>query len=69
MDSKKDLKELKALISYLVGHNVSHVQELEELSKSMMGMDEAKKKVMDATKCYKKGNEELESALEKIEEE
>lgn len=62
------LKELEALIRYLVDHNVHHTEELEELALSLKQnhKDEAYADVLSAIESYKEGNNKLSSALSKF---
>lgn len=54
-------EELMALISYMVGHNASHANELAELAVKLdeAGNHEAYHKVMDAVQCFYRGNQIL----------
>ncbi len=62
------LKELEALIRYLVDHNVHHTEELEELAESLKknNKDEAYAEVLSAIESYREGNKKLSSALDKF---
>lgn len=68
MENNDTIKELTALITYLVNHNESHTKELEELGESLKkeGKLEAYNDVLNAVSDYRKGNEKLKSSLTKI---
>ncbi len=62
-----DIKELTALINYMIHHNEHHNGELEELASSLKGVDEAAyKKVKDAISDFEKGNAALSEALKEL---
>ena len=61
-------EELIALMRYMVGHNVSHTNELKELAHkhSHTGDSEACAKVLDAVRDYETGNQKLAESLEQL---
>ena len=60
--------ELVALMRYMVGHNVSHTDELKELAHKLShtGDSEACAKVLDAVRDYETGNQKLAESLEQL---
>ena len=62
------LEELIALMRYMVGHNVSHTNELKELAHKLShtGESEACAKVLDAVRDYETGNQKLAESLEQL---
>ena len=58
-------EELIALMRYMVGHNVSHTNELKELAHKLShtGDSEACAKVLDAVRDYETGNQKLAEKL------
>ena len=65
-DTPRD--ELIALMRYMVGHNVSHTNELKELAHKLShtGDSEACAKVLDAVRDYETGNQKLAESLEQL---
>lgn len=65
-DTPRD--ELIALMRYMVGHNVSHTNELKELAHKLShtGDSEACAKVLDAVLDYETGNQKLAESLEQL---
>ena len=61
-------EELIALMRYMVGHNVSHTNELKELAHKLShtGDSEACAKVLDAVRDYETGNQKLAESLEQL---
>ena len=61
-------EELIALMRYMVGHNVSHTNELKELAHKLShtGDSEACAKVLDAVRNYETGNQKLAESLEQL---
>ena len=66
MDTPRE--ELIALMRYMVGHNVSHTNELKELAHKLShtGDSEACAKVLDAVRDYETGNQKLAESLEQL---
>lgn len=65
MENNKE--ELIALITYLINHNEHHNDELKDLALSLKDVDfAAYSKVEEAISLFKKGNENLRLALEKL---
>ena len=60
--------ELVALMRYMVGHNVSHTDELKELAHKLShtGDSEACEQVLDAVRDYETGNRKLAASLERL---
>lgn len=65
-DTPRD--ELIALMRYMVGHNVSHTNELKELAHKLShtGDSAACAKVLDAVRDYETGNQKLAESLEQL---
>ena len=61
-------EELIVLMRYMVGHNVSHTNELKELAHKLShtGDSEACAKVLDAVRNYETGNQKLAESLEQL---
>ena len=61
-------EELIVLMRYMVGHNVSHTNELKELAHKLShtGDSEACAKVLDAVREYETGNQKLAESLEQL---
>ena len=61
-------EELIALMRYMVGHNVSHTNELKELAHKLShtGDSEACAKVLDAVRDYETGNQKPAESLEQL---
>ena len=61
-------EELIALMRYMVGHNVSHTNELKELAHKLShtGDSEACAMVLDAVRDYETGNQKLAESLEQL---
>ena len=57
--------ELIALMRYMVGHNVSHTNELKELAHKLAhtGDSEACAQILDAVQDYETGNQKLAASL------
>lgn len=62
----QEKNELVALMDYLVKHNVSHTEELAELANQVEENEESKALIMQAIEEYKKANDTLKNALEKL---
>ena len=60
--------ELIALMRYMVGHNVSHTNELKELAHKLAntGDSEACAQILDAVQDYETGNQKLAASLEQL---
>lgn len=60
--------ELIALMRYMVGHNVSHTNELKELAHKLAhtGDSEACAQILDAVQNYETGNQKLAASLEQL---
>ena len=60
--------ELIALMRYMVGHNVSHTNELKELARKLArtGDSEACAQILDAVQDYETGNQKLAASLEQL---
>ncbi|MBR0412638.1 MAG: hypothetical protein IJI47_03625 [Eubacterium sp.] len=60
--------ELKALVEYMVNHNVSHTEELSQIAAQLKetGNDVASEKTLAAIEEYNKGNALLKDALDKL---
>ena len=56
--------ELIALMRYMVGHNVSHTNELKELAHN--GDSEACAQILDAVQDYETGNQKLAASLDQL---
>ena len=61
-------EERIVLMRYMVGHNVSHTNELKELAHKLShtGDSEACAKVLDAVRDYETGNQKLAESLEQL---
>ena len=59
-------EELIVLMRYMVGHNVSHTNELKELAHKLSHTGEACAKVLDAVRDYETGNQKLAESLEQL---
>ena len=61
-------EELIVLMRYMVGHNVSHTNELKELAHKLShtGDSEACAKVLVAVRDYETGNQKLAESLEQL---
>lgn len=59
------MEELLALMNYMVGHNVSHAEELANLAMQLKqeGNDAAYEQVMDAVADFDSGNKKLAAVL------
>ena len=59
------MEELIALMNYMVGHNVSHAEELANLAMQLKqeGNDDAYAQVMDAVADFDSGNKKLAAVL------
>ena len=62
--------ELIALMRYMVGHNVSHTNELKELAHKLAntGDSAACAQILDAVQNYETGNQKLAASLEQLQE-
>ena len=60
--------ELIALMRYMVGHNVSHTNELKELAHKLAhtGDSEACAQILDAVQDYETGNQKLAASLDQL---
>lgn len=60
--------ELIALMRYMVGHNVSHTNELKELAHKLAntGDSEACAQILDAVQNYETGNQKLAASLDQL---
>ena len=60
--------ELIALMCYMVGHNVSHTNELRELAHKLAntGNGAACAQILDAVQDYETGNQKLAASLEQL---
>ena len=60
--------ELIALMRYMVGHNVSHTNELKELAHKLdnTGDSAACAQILDAVQDYETGNQKLAASLEQL---
>ena len=56
--------ELIALMRYMVGHNVSHTNELKELAHKLDS--EACAQILDAVQDYETGNQKLAASLDQL---
>lgn len=65
-DTPRD--ELIALMRYMVGHNVSHTNELKELAHKLAhtGDSAACAQILDAVHDYETGNQKLAESLEQL---
>ena len=65
-DTPRD--ELIALMRYMVGHNVSHTNELKELAHKLAhtGDSAACAQILDAVQDYETGNQKLAASLEQL---
>ena len=63
--------ELIALMRYMVGHNVSHTNELKELAHKLAhtGDSEACAQILDAVQDYETGNQKLAASLDQLQKE
>ena len=63
-----DLKEIEALLNYMIHHNEEHNEEVTEIGKRIKnhGYPDVFELITEATKEFSKGNELLSKALEKI---
>ena len=64
------MKELLALMKYMVGHNAQHASELAGLAKKLddRGEHAAYEQVMQAVADFEKGNERLSAVLASLSE-
>ena len=65
-DTPRD--ELIALMRYMVGHNVSHTNELKELVHKLAhtGDSKACAQILDAVQDYETGNQKLAASLDQL---
>jgi hypothetical protein len=65
-----ELKELKALLSYMIKHNDEHAEELKDLAEKAksLGNTVAYDELIIGVKEMKKANERLKNALNKLKE-
>ena len=63
---QKDLKELEALLNYLINHNEDHAQEIVELAVKAkeMGKEEVNNNLAKGVEYLKYSNEMLKKALQ-----